>query len=109
MSPLEKLVRAIEAPKEAHAWAAIALSVDEARQLVDYLCKLQDENDQAHKRVAELEAAARRCADCGRGARELIATQDGDGSVVYLGPGCARKRMQGLLRRAQALPIGGER
>lgn len=91
-----------DVPAAAYSWAALALSGPEVMELLGLV-------DGLEARVAELEAAARRCADCGRGARELIATQDADGGVVWLGPGCARKRMRTLLGRAQALPIGGER
>lgn len=94
-----------DVPAAAYSWAALALSGPEVMELLGLV-------DGLEHRVAELEASVvpqRRCADCGRAARELIATQDGDGSVVYLGPGCSRKRMTGALRRAERLPIGGAR
>jgi hypothetical protein len=91
-----------DVPAAAYSWAALALSGPEVMELLGLV-------DGLEHRIAELEAAARRCADCGRTARQLIATQDGDGSVVYLGPGCSRKRMRAVVQRAQTLPIGGER
>jgi hypothetical protein len=96
MNALDRLRQAGHIP-DAYSWASI-----EAQALVDHVDRLE-------RRITELEAAARRCADCGRGARVLIATQDSDGSVVYLGPGCSRKRMQAIHRRAEALPLGGAR
>lgn len=89
-----------DVPAAAYSWAALALSGPEVMELLGLV-------DGLEHRIAELEAAARRCADCGRAARELIATQDGDGGVVWLGPGCSRKRMQALAARAERLPIGG--
>jgi hypothetical protein len=100
---LDRLRRVATAPDE-YAWAAVALGVSEARSLLELVERLT-------RRVAELEAAAvalRRCADCGRAARELTAVQDGDGHVVHLGPGCYRKRAAALGQREQ-LPIGGVR
>ena len=87
---------------DAYSWASIASGAGDAPELVAHVDRLE-------ARVAELEALARRCADCGRGARVLIATQDIDGGVVYLGPGCSRKRLQAIQQRAEALPIGGAR
>lgn len=73
MTPLEKLLRAAEAPPSEYAWASVALGRAEAAELIDHVVQLQENLDRAHARIAELEAAARRCADCGRAARELIA------------------------------------
>lgn len=101
MNALDRLRHAGHIP-DAYSWASIAITAVEARALVDHI-------DRLTARVDELEAAARRCADCGRGARVLIATQDGDGSVVYLGPGCSRKRLREIQQRAAQLPLGGER
>lgn len=109
MTPLEKLLRAAGAPPSEYAWASVALGRAEAAELIDHVVQLQENLDRAHARIAELEAAARRCADCGRAARELIATADADGGVVHLGPGCLRKRLKKDARRAEPLPIGGAR
>lgn len=91
-----------DVPAAAYSWSALALSGPEVMELLGLV-------DGLEHRIAELEAAARRCADCGRSARELIATADADGGVLHLGPGCLRKRLKKDARRAEPLPIGGAR
>lgn len=99
MNAIDRL-RQVPAGDE-YTWAVVALTTAQAREVVALV-------DQLEARVAELAAAGRRCADCGRGARQLVAVQDGDGQVVHLGPGCYRKRAATLGQREQ-LTIGGSR
>lgn len=49
--------------------------------------------------------AARACTDCGRTAAELQRFEEPDGTVVWLGPTCWRRRVAGQPR--EPLPIGG--
>jgi hypothetical protein len=92
-------------PAAAYSWAVLALSGPEVMELLGLV-------DGLEQRVAELEAAAvalpNRCADCGRGSRNLFALQDGD-RVVYLGPQCLQMRRRGIRRGQAQLPIGGAR
>jgi hypothetical protein len=94
-----------DVPAAAYSWSALALSGPEVMELLGLV-------DGLEHRIAELEAAAvtlpSRCADCGRGSRNLFAVQDGD-RVVYLGPQCLQRRRQGAARQQPALPIGGAR
>ena len=52
-----------------------------------------------------LAAATRRCHDCDRAAKTLTEVREPDGTVVWLGPGCHRRRAE--RGQADALPIGG--
>jgi len=96
--------------------AAVLIIADRDRELQisqAYVRGWEEATAKAAAGAAELITAARareprRCSDCGRSARELTATQDADGSVIHLGPGCARRRLQRTLQRAEALPIGGD-
>jgi hypothetical protein len=105
---LDKLRQHAAIP-DAYSWATIGLTVTDARALVDGAAYDADLIDRLHQTVdqlrAELAAAARRCTDCGRSARQLTEWRDDAGQVVaWLGPSCHRARVDG--QPVAALPIG---
>lgn len=108
MTALDRLRQRLEVA-DRHRWNAVALSLDEARRAIAEVRLLEVQAETLKQQVERLTeqggATPRRCHDCGRSARNLVAVPD-EGSVVYLGPQCyQRRRVRGAT--AEALPIGG--
>lgn len=90
---------------DAYSWATVALTVTEARELVehvDHLVNLLALRDEVARGLrAELATATRRCSECGRSAKRLYPVHedvDGVNQVTgWLGPGCWRKHLDALL------------
>lgn len=93
---------------DAYSWATLGVTVTEARELVerfDHLVNLLALRDEVARGLrAELAAATRRCADCGRSSRELTPWEEQGQVVAWLGPSCHRRRLDG--QQVAALPIG---
>ncbi|MCW2768519.1 MAG: hypothetical protein JWO11_4478 [Nocardioides sp.] len=74
---------------DAYSWAVLGISVRDARLLVA-------QHELHEQRIAALRdqlGDPKRCEDCGRTARELIAVQDPDGRITgWVGPTCKRRR-----------------
>jgi bacterioferritin-associated ferredoxin len=104
---IEKLRLHAGIPYE-YGYATLGVTVAEARALVDTDDLLRSRIAKRDKEIgelrAELAAATRRCADCHRTARDLTEWHEPDGTVVWLGPSCRRRR--GEDGQADALPIG---